>query len=395
MTDRRTGALGVNVDLAIGGAGPPPASRTRIVTGMIQDATILAADMAAGAAAGNVGTLGGSLVGTLPNPTLAANSVGASQITDGTVGTAELANTAVTNAKLASDTARANLLTNGGFEIWQRGNGPFNCVSGGAVILTADRWYGQLAAGSGTFTVTRDTATVPPYSQISAKLTYTAGAADAVISFHQQFGGSDWINLKGAPLTFAINVFAPSANRIRTWWVDNTLGARQYGAYNQTANSWERLSQTFTISPGASTSFYYGVEIQPGASATVYVDNAMLVVGSTPADYVPLHPADDLARCLRYYEKIDDDGGNVFGVVGIATAASQFMDQVAAYRVVKPVTPTVTVLGTWSAVNCGATPSTAGTNKSMLKLRATANAAGQFYVTNSGGTANVTVEANP
>ena len=26
-----------------------------------------------------------------------------------------------------------------------------------------------------------------------------------------------------------------------------------------------------------------------------------------PADYVPLHPADDLARCLRYYEMWDSD----------------------------------------------------------------------------------------
>jgi len=36
---------------------------------------------------------------------------------------------------------------------------------------------------------------------------------------------------------------------------------------------------------------------------TAYIDNAMLVVGSQPADYVPLHPADDLARCLRYYQR--------------------------------------------------------------------------------------------
>ena len=32
----------------------------------------------------------------------------------------------------------------------------------------------------------------------------------------------------------------------------------------------------------------------------------MLVVGSQPADYVPLHPADDLARCLRYYEIVGE-----------------------------------------------------------------------------------------
>ena len=32
----------------------------------------------------------------------------------------------------------------------------------------------------------------------------------------------------------------------------------------------------------------------------------MLVVGSQPSDYAPLHPVDDLARCLRYYELSSD-----------------------------------------------------------------------------------------
>jgi hypothetical protein len=31
----------------------------------------------------------------------------------------------------------------------------------------------------------------------------------------------------------------------------------------------------------------------------------MLVIGQIPADYVPLHPADELARCQRYYQRIN------------------------------------------------------------------------------------------
>ena len=34
-------------------------------------------------------------------------------------------NGSISNAQLGPDVARANLLTNGGFEIWQRGAGPF------------------------------------------------------------------------------------------------------------------------------------------------------------------------------------------------------------------------------------------------------------------------------
>jgi hypothetical protein len=48
-----------------------------VTSGMILDGTIVAADMAAGAAAGNVGALGGVLNGTLPNPGMAAGAAAA------------------------------------------------------------------------------------------------------------------------------------------------------------------------------------------------------------------------------------------------------------------------------------------------------------------------------
>jgi hypothetical protein len=58
----------------------PTLAANSVSSGNIVDGTIVAADMAAGAAAANVGTLGGALTGSLPNPGLAA--VGVLQLTE-------------------------------------------------------------------------------------------------------------------------------------------------------------------------------------------------------------------------------------------------------------------------------------------------------------------------
>ena len=66
---------------------------------------------------------------------------------------------------------------------------------------------------------------------------------------------------------------------------------------------------------------------------------AMLVPGTVPADYMGLHPADDLARCLRYYEIVASGSGPA--TVGQAQSATQ-AQTILAYTQ-KPVAPTLTV----------------------------------------------------
>src|SRR5262245_58268417 len=98
----------------------------------------------------------------------------------------------VANTMLLRDTARANLLTNGGFEIWQRGT-PINATVGGA--FGPDRWLGTvLSSSTATMTRAATIAGADPAGQYYASYAYTHGASGTgyfsqVVENYQAMGG--------------------------------------------------------------------------------------------------------------------------------------------------------------------------------------------------------------
>src|SRR5215471_2255254 len=254
---------------------------------------------------------------------LAASSVDSSKIVDGTIIAADHADQSVTNAKLGTDTARLNLLTNGGFEIWQRGNGPFT----GNATYGADRWLLSIG-GSSTLSVSRGTGNGSPYA---AGITYTQNAQSQMIQKLEQVG-----QLVGKTVTFSVDIQAnvAGAMRVLVW---DALGPLNYSSYHTGGGTWQRLTSSCAV---ASNATQVQVYIEFGATVTGAVDNAMLVVGSTPADYQPLHPADDLARCLRYYERLDAVAGQGM-LPGQAYGAGASV-HMWPYKTQKAVIPTVT-----------------------------------------------------
>jgi hypothetical protein len=118
----------------------------------------------------------------------------------------------------------------------------------------------------------------------------------------------------------------------------------------------------------------------------------MLVVGSVPADYIPLTPADDLARCLRYYETIGASGSGSLIASGIATATQTAYVTYRYYQ--KAVTPTVTKVGTWVVNNAGQ-PTFNTPDKESIQVSIASLGAGVFYAFNNGAGQYVTAEANP
>jgi len=203
----------------------------------------------------------------------------------------------IPNANLGPDVARANQLTNGGFEIWQRGNGPFTTNA----VFGPDRW--QLFVGaSSSLSVSRDGSNQDAGSQYCAACTYTHAAASQLYSAIENF-----TPLRGQTVSLSIRVRANAANAARLFANDGV--AASYSGYHSGNNAYSTLTLTITVSSTA-IRLLMGVELD--ASCTAYLDNATLVVGSQPANYVPLHPADDLARCLRYYQTLAGTGYTYF-----------------------------------------------------------------------------------
>jgi hypothetical protein len=292
-----------------------------------------------------------------------------------------VANGAIHNAALASDTARANLLTNGGFEIWQRGNGPYTAPG----AWTADRWQMNLS-GTDTQSISRDSANADTArgSKYCAACTFVLGTGAGSSNIWQLLRLSEY-GTANLTVTLSVRVRTSTANAVRLGL--NVGGSVVNSGFHTGGGTYETLSVSGTLSGSQDAA----VQVQFNASCTAYIDNAMLVVGAQYADYAPLHPADDLARCLRYYEITGQTANSLIFSMNTVNAAVYYWPVF--YKAIKPVTPTVTKVGTWTAVGFGQ-PSMNGIGVDGATLQATASATGAGYVQTASGT-YLTVESNP
>lgn len=269
-----------------------------------------------------------------------------------------------------------NLLTNGGFEIWQRGAGSFTAD----LAYTADRWQIDLFSAS-TITVTQETSIVDDNSRSSLKAVYVQ-SANSLIKQKVE----DGYQHRGKTLAVSFRVRPTTTQTIGVRLGDDTGTATT--TTSCPANTWTTITQTQAISASAT---YVEVGISLQASMTVYIDNAMLVVGPNATEYVPLHPQEDLSRCQRYYEILSADYNSV------ASAGAQNLGYALNYRQDKPGTPTTTKNGTWSVTNCGQ-PDVAqrtGQETRMITIFAASSAAGVMQFTANGGDDTITSESNP
>ena len=347
------------------------------------------------------GTITSAMIadGTIDTADLKDSAVTSLKIADGTIATADLANNAVTNAKLGTDTARISLLTNGSFDVWQRGNGPFTANS----AFGPDRWAIYLASGD-TLSVSRDTSNTDGPAGACAACTYTRSTG--LSRLYQPFRKSDgYAALGNRTVTLSLRVRTSTPNAVRAAIeTDGTGGTTTYSNYHTGGGTYETLTVTATV-PSDYTSIY--LQGNFNASCTAYLDNAMLVVGSVAADYAPLHPADDLARCERYYE-LTASGNSEWQVTGMCYSATQAVFP-KRWRIQKSVVPTVTyspaanwavMLNTTADANLTAISTLGSATVFGVGIQATTASglvAGQATILKGGGSAvgQIYAEANP
>ncbi len=275
-------------------------------------------------------------------------------------------------APVGNTSPRTNLLINGGFEIWQRGNGPF--TTHGA--YAADRWQVLLAAGTGSVAVSLDTVTCDFLSQTSAKIVFTSGTSPYA-GVQQRIEAPNV--LRGVPVTVSARVFSniPGATVNIT---ENGNGATQTnGSPSLRTNMWETITCTRVLG-GSVNTLDISISCPPGA--TMYVGKVTTAVGVLPLAYTPPPIADILARCERYYEVTQASARFT------AAAAGNVLDTPVYWRHAKVVVPTITITP-GSNANIG-TLNIPNASTTGARFELTAAAPGDCYAINY----TVTAEAN-
>jgi hypothetical protein len=229
-----------------------------------------------------------------------------------------------------------NLLTNPGLERWERGAGGFSADG----AMSADQWQIALGAG-GALAVSRDTANADTDSRFCARCVYTHGGAR---SYLQQTGAVRQ-ELNGRSVAFSARVKCGVPGAVRAAIFD---GAYADGAPHAGGGGYETLSVVKTIDPAAGA---IRVLLAFEATVTAFVDNAVFVVGAVPQVFVPLHPAEDVLRCQRFYAEIGGDAPDEIAGPLVATGSTSAFGAVRfPVEMASPPTVTVSAPGDWAVL---------------------------------------------
>lgn len=225
-----------------------------------------------------------------------------------------------------SKTIPQNFIINGGFDIWQRGPGPFTSSVG---TFSADRWVTDQTISAGTRTISQQTFTpgTAPVSGYEGKyFIRLATSSNFVAGYHNlQTRIEDVRTLAGQLVTVSFWAKADSARTITANYHQGFDPGYVFGLVGTASltTSWQRFSYTFTMPsvsgktinsnsftgiffnfpPAASATYdIWGVQLERGATATHFRRNGSSIQA-------------ELAACQRYYWR--ENLAGTYAIVGV------------------------------------------------------------------------------
>jgi len=228
-------------------------------------------------------------------------------------------------------TGRKNLLINGNFDVWQRGNGPFPIATTG--IYTADRFFAARSISIGSYTVTQVTGDMGKYA---IKLQRDQGDTDTdFLSLTYALETNDCIPLRGKNLVAKVRLkkgadfIASNDLRVtlsQTSADDLTFVRASHGSivgsdpdfivssdgvipttdfvdYEVNLGLIASTTNTITFRIGWNPSAAAGAA---GVDDSITVDRVQLEVGNASTNFEDSSYADTLELCQRYYQTTDD-----------------------------------------------------------------------------------------
>ena len=257
------------------------------------------------------------------------------------------------NAMLAAETpqeqfnligaGRKNLIINGGFDVWQRGE---SFTPSTSQTYTADRWFSYRSSTSlSTITKRTDAVGVPFVNYIRVD-----NSIDANTTWYQLTQRiEDYQHLLNKTLTLSFYIRASQAVSDMRIATNAALTSSLFAV----TTSWVKHEITLSLSTGTmSSDGYLEVKLDKTtselpANTTIDVAQVQLELGSVATPFEHRSYGEELALCQRYYQTLDFSR-SMLGVLHRATSAGSGFPY-GSFSLLAPMRayPTMTAPGSW------------------------------------------------
>ena len=243
----------------------------------------------------------------------------------------------------ASMAAGRNGCIGGGFDIWQRGTGPFT-LSAASFVYTADRWFTARSAGTSGVTASQVTNTTLDGFRYALRIQRTAADTSTGINYlMSNFETANSIPFANKTVTLSFYAraganYSATSNalvatvRLGTGTDQSGFTSGWTGSANvlqQTATlttSWQRFTYTATV---ASTATQLGIQFDftptgtAGANDWFDITGVQLELGSVATTFTRSGGTlqGELAACQRYYWLFNSGSSSILGTTFYQSAS--------------------------------------------------------------------------